>query len=61
MAEIDKLTITVATEAADEETVILFDLLKKIKRLEDWRFEHCKHKTAWCSDKDKCEHCEFTK
>lgn len=54
-----KVNVVVEADTKDEKAVILFDLLKEIKYLREWRFEHCKHKTGWCRNKEMCERCEF--
>lgn len=53
--------VYIEQETKPDENEIIVDLLKEIRRLKEWRFEHCKHKSGWCADKEQCERCDFTK
>lgn len=54
-----EIEVEVKVKPSDRDAVILFDLLYEIKRLKEWRFEHCMHKTGWCHDKRECDRCKF--
>lgn len=56
---VDKLEVHIV--AGNREAEILFDLLDEIRRLKEWRFEHCKHKTGWCQNKENCESCLYAR
>lgn len=53
----------VEREATEHKELLadIVELLRENRRLKEWRFEHCKHRTGWCVDKSDCEHCEFAK
>lgn len=51
----------VEQETKTDEKEIIVDLMREIRRLKEWRFEHCKHKTGWCAGKEDCERCQFTR
>ena len=51
----------VEQNTATEDEKIIAELTRELRRLKQWRFEHCKHKTGWCYDEKGCESCQFAK
>lgn len=40
---------------------LCIELVSDNYKLKKWRFDNCRHKTGWCSNIKKCDHCHFAK